>query len=209
MKYIFSIEGNIGSGKSTIIERLKERFNDFIYLPEPIEEWNKVKDTHGETILEKFYKSKERYSFSFQMLAYISRLSQLKRAIESAPENAVIITERCLHTDRHIFAQMLYDTGYIEEIEFKIYLQWFDEFNTFYYAGIIYIQVNPEVCALRIKTRNRKGEESIPLEYLVSCHNYHEIWIGCIENIKVFTFNGNNEIDIEEIYDTILDTIFV
>ena len=65
---IFSIEGNIGSGKSTIIERLKERYPQFIYLPEPVDEWNKIKDNSGVTILEKFYNDKKRYSFSFQMM---------------------------------------------------------------------------------------------------------------------------------------------
>ena len=128
MKYIFSIEGNIGSGKSTIIERLKERFNDFIYLPEPVEEWNKVKDTHGETILEKYYKDKKKYSFSFQMMAFITRLSQLKQAVKNAPDHCLIITERSVFTDRDIFARMLYDTGFIEPIEYQIYLRWFDEF---------------------------------------------------------------------------------
>ena len=200
MKRIFTIEGNIGSGKSTIIERLKEKYPQFIYLPEPVEEWNKIQDTSGITILQKFYENKERYSFSFQMMAYITRLSQLRKAINKAPGNAIIITERCLQTDRYIFAQMLYDTGFIEEIEFKIYLSWFDEFNRFYYGGIIYIKVSPEICYERIKKRNRKGEESIPLEYLQSCHDYHEKWINSIKLIKVNTFDGNQCINVEDIY---------
>lgn len=207
MKRIFTIEGNIGSGKSTIIEKLKNKlnnFNEFIFLPEPVDEWNKIKDNSGVTILEKFYNDKKRYSFSFQMMAYITRLIQLRKAIDSAPDNAIIITERCLLTDRYIFAQMLYDTGFIEEIDFRIYLSWFDEFNTFYYGGVIYIQVSPDICLERIKKRNRKGEESIPLEYLQSCHDYHEKWLNNMKLIKVHTFNGNNEINLEDIYKTVL-----
>ena len=45
------------------------------------------------------------------MMAYISRLNKLKQAIEmlKLKKNALIITERSLVTDKHVFAQMLYD----------------------------------------------------------------------------------------------------
>ena len=52
---IFSIEGNIGSGKSTLIENLKKYETSFIYLPEPVDLWNEIKDSSGVTILEKYY----------------------------------------------------------------------------------------------------------------------------------------------------------
>ncbi len=204
MKRIFTIEGNIGSGKSTIIQRLKEKYTNLIYLPEPVDEWNKIRDYDGVTILEKFYKDKKRYSFSFQMMAYITRLSQLRRTLDISPEGSIIITERCLDTDRYIFAQMLYDSGFIEDIEFNIYLSWFNEFNKFYYGGIIYIKVDPEICFERIKMRNRKGEDSIPLEYLNDCHKYHENWINKIKLVNVYTFDGTSEIDIEDIHKVII-----
>ena len=55
---ILSIEGNIGSGKSTIIDYLKERYKndkEFIFLPEPVDEWETIKDEENNTILQKFY----------------------------------------------------------------------------------------------------------------------------------------------------------
>jgi Leucine-rich repeat (LRR) protein len=51
------------------------------------------------------------------MMAYITRLSQLKKCIDSAPEDCIIISERCLYTDRYVFAKMLYDNNLIEEID--------------------------------------------------------------------------------------------
>jgi len=191
MKKIISIEGNIGSGKSTLIKRLNDIGTPYIFLPEPIELWNEIKDSSGVTILEKYYENKLKYSFSFQMMAYITRLSQLRKCIDSAPDDCIIITERCLYTDRYVFAKMLYDNKFIEEIEYSIYIRWFDEF-IFNLSAIIYIQTTPETSLNRINIRNRKGEESIPLEYIIDCHNYHENWIN--NNLKVPTLilNGND-----------------
>ena len=53
MKYIISIEGNIGSGKSTLLELFKKN-EQFIFLPEPVNIWNQIKDTSGKTILENY-----------------------------------------------------------------------------------------------------------------------------------------------------------
>ena len=46
---LFSIEGNIGAGKSTIIEHLKKytkfiRGKDVIFIDEPVQEWQQVTD---------------------------------------------------------------------------------------------------------------------------------------------------------------------
>lgn len=188
---IFSVEGNIGSGKSTLIEYLKQS-NKYIYLPEPVSIWNEIKDLSGVTILENYYKDQKKYSFPFQMMAYISRLSTIKNAVKSAAPDNIIFTERCIYTDREIFARMLYDSNLIEEIEYSIYLKWFDEFSEIKLDGIIYIESTPETCAKRVNNRNRKGEESIPLDYLIKCNKYHENWINST-NVPVLVIDGEPE----------------
>ena len=74
---IVSIEGNIGSGKSTLLANLRKHYtndSNVVFLKEPVDEWEKIKDENGTTILEKFYGNQEKYSFPFQMMAYVSRL---------------------------------------------------------------------------------------------------------------------------------------
>jgi deoxyadenosine/deoxycytidine kinase len=207
MVKIFSIEGNIGSGKSTIIQRLKESGQKYIFLPEPVDEWNLIRDITGQTILEKFYKNKKDYSFSFQMMAYITRLSQLKKCIETAPEDSIIITERCLYTDRYVFAKMLYDAELMNFIEYTIYNRWFDEFIDFKLSALIYVQTTPDVCLNRTRIRNRKGEESISLKYLESCHEYHEEFTKEFSlsnnDKKLFIYNGNGVINLDQIIEFI------
>ena len=108
------------------------------------------------------------------MMAYITRLSQLRKEIKNAPDNSIIITERCLYTDRNVFAKMLYDSGDIEDIEYTIYLKWFDTFaEDFPISKVIYVNTDPEICHMRIEKRSRTGESNIPLEYLQNCHKYH------------------------------------
>lgn len=173
---IISIEGNIGSGKSTLLANLKKHFKDnqnIVFLKEPVDDWETIRDENNRSIIEKFYADQEKYSFSFQMMAYISRLAILKETFEKNP-NAIIITERSLYTDKMVFARMLFDSNKIELINYKIYLKWFDVFAKEYCINkIVYVCANPETCLKRIITRSRNGEEHIPLSYLESCHEYH------------------------------------
>ncbi len=60
------------------------------------------------------------------MMAFITRVRRLRLAIEQNP-GKVIVTERSVFTDREIFAKMLYNDKKIEDIEYTIYLKWFDE----------------------------------------------------------------------------------
>ena len=191
---IWSIEGNIGSGKSTLIKMLKEK-NDkknIVFIPEPVNEWDKIKDDSNITVLQRFYENKDKWSFSFQMMAYISRLAQLKHFIKENP-NSILVTERCTYTDRYVFAQMLRDDGKINSIDMQIYLMWFDEFmEDIPIKGFIYVKTSPEKCELRVKKRGRKGE-IIPIQYLEKCHIYHENWLINEKNILIL--DGNKEHD--------------
>ena len=174
---LISVEGNIGSGKSTLLQQLKLKYElkellpedhrqKIIFLQEPVDEWNTIQDHRGVSILQHFYNDQQKYAFSFQMMAYITRLKILMEAIEKYPD-AIIIMERSLGTDKNIFAKMLYQDEKINEIEYKIYLKWFDEFTkNIPKLNILYLRVKPTTCMQRIKMRNRTGEEGITLEYI-------------------------------------------
>ena len=173
---IISIDGNIGSGKSTLMERLRKYFSNntnIVFLKEPVDEWENIKDENGTTILEKFYENATKYGFSFQIMAYISRLDVIRKEIKQNP-NAIFISERSLFTDKFVFAKMLFDSGNIELINYKIYLKWFDTFaDDFPVSKVIYVNTEPEICHQRIVKRSRTGESNIPLDYLQNCHKYH------------------------------------
>jgi len=183
MTRIISIDGNIGSGKSSIIKYFKKYYEDnatdfnqtLCFLQEPVDIWNTITDLEGKTMIENFYSNPNEYAFAFQMMAYISRLSTIKNALKDNYD--IIISERCVNTDRNVFAKMLYDDGKINEIEFKIYNKWFDEFiDDFPTIEYIYLRTDPQIAFDRIIKRGRLGE-NIPIEYLTRCHEYHENWL--------------------------------
>jgi len=202
---IISIEGNIGSGKSTLMENLKEYYKDnseIIFLREPVDEWSKITDINGTTILEKFYQDQQKYSFPFQMMAYISRLNVLRTTLKTLEKDKkyIIITERSLNTDRYVFAKMLNENCKIEDINYKIYLSWFDAFSEeFQVNKIIYVKASPEICHFRISKRARKGEDIIPFSYLDTCHEYHEKMLEKYsQNIEKMVLDGNVDINENE-----------
>ena len=200
---IVSIEGNIGSGKSTLLDNLRIHYQDnfnVVFLKEPVDEWDKIKDENDETILKKFYGDQEKYSFPFQMMAYVSRIKVLRDTLKNlVNKNVVIITERSLYTDKMVFAKMLYDSKKIEHANYLIYLNWFDTFSEeFPVHKIVYVKTSPEKCFERIIRRSRTGEENIPLEYLKSCDNYHDNMLNkdsvdCVCNNQL-VLDGNVDI---------------
>ena len=177
---IVSVDGGIGSGKSTSVEQLKVAFanmSNVFFIQEPVDTvWNRIVDENGETVLANFYRDPKAYAFKFQMMAYISRLSILLDAVRN-PEIDIIVTERCVETDRNVFEKMLYHQGQIDLIGHTIYNMWFDEFNRDVCAtGIIYIRASAETCIARIGHRAREGEVISPT-YISECNAYHENWI--------------------------------
>ena len=198
---LVSIDGNIGSGKSTTWDLLKEAYkgrDDVHFVEEPVDSWRHVKDAAGVPILTNFYKDKQAYAFRFQMMAYISRLALLRQTVRAnAGRCRVIITERSVDTDRNIFAKMLYDSGDIEYDEYTIYNMWFDEFvRDLPVTGLVYIRADPETCMQRIHKRGREGE-SIPLDYIQKCHDYHDAWInGTMMTGQKLVIDANPEIEV-------------
>jgi deoxyadenosine/deoxycytidine kinase len=205
---IVSIEGNIGSGKSTLLEKLREEYKDNKYvrfLREPVDEWEKIKDKDGNTMLQKFYANQNEYSFAFQMMAYISRLAIIRDTVREIINMSsdqdfkkfVIITERSLYTDKFVFAKMLYDQGKIEDVKYQIYLNWFDEFaKDFPVNDVIHVNTDPSKCYERIHKRSRIGEEVIPLAYLEACHKYHNEFLDETTGVKTnkLILDGNQDI---------------
>lgn len=210
-----SIEGNIGSGKSTFVCYLKSLSwpTNVEFVPEPVDIWETIRDTStGKSMLELFYGDQERNAFSFQMMAYISRLSTIRESIRKVlaryptptPEKpVVIISERCLETDANVFAKMLREDGKIRDVDYQIYRKWFDEFiRDLPKPILLYVRTDPEVCSKRIIRRLRRGEEGIPIEYLRKCHNYHDQWIHWGDRLvttELLFLDGDVERDITDI----------
>ncbi len=196
---IISIEGNIGAGKSTFLENLEYHLgkqSGWIFLREPVHIWDTICDQNGETILSKFYANPDKYAFSFQIMAYTTRLHELKRVLKENPDCIGVICERSLDADKHIFAKMLHADGLIDDVMYDIYERYFSEYEgNFTLNGMIYVEADPDVCYQRVAKRSRNGESNIALDYLQKCHEYHCKWIKHTET-RILTLNVNDDVEV-------------
>lgn len=195
--FIVSIEGNIGSGKSTLIDMMDAAWggkdSKFVFLREPVDVWENVKDGRDdENILQKFYQDSNKYAFSFQIMAYMTFYQQLTKAISENDENTIIICERSMDSSKAIFAKMLYDYGNMDDVEYQVLEMFYNQMERIQLDAIVYLDVDIETCDQRIKSRSRIGEHDIKIDYLEKCARYHEEWI---QNSN-FVFNDNKFIRI-------------
>jgi len=183
---IVSIEGNIGAGKTTILHHLEKYYqrcgdDSVVFVREPVDEWEQICDGSGETVLSKFYRDPAKYAFPFQIMAYATRLSVIRQAMRENPGCRVLVCERSLEADKHIFANMLHRDGLIEQVNYQIYCKFFGEYaEDLNLDRVVYIDADAEVCFRRIGQRSREGESKIELAYLEKCGKYHREWL--VEN---------------------------
>jgi deoxyguanosine kinase len=195
---LISIEGNIGSGKSTLLKGLREAEPDWMFVDEPVDSWLNIRNDHGESLLEVFYKDIKRWAYSFQNAAVLSRGQMIREALESWQKGnkkcRIIIMERCVETDRNVFAKMLKRAGDLDNIEWTLYEKWYalitemiPKMNSY-----IWIDTEPNTCFQRIKQRAREGENDIHLGYLQNLDKVHQEWLSSEES--VFRSQDINEI---------------
>ena len=186
MVTIISVEGNIGVGKSTLINNVKKYYegNDkIIFYLEDLTLWNLIKDSDGNSIFELYYKNQKDYSFPFEITTLVSRLKQIKN---TPNDKLVIITERCIYTDRDVFAKMLYEQGNISDLNYSIYNLLFDTINTCENIIYFYINIEPDIAHSRTIKRNREGE-IVNFHFLKMCHDYHNKWLLNKDNVTIVT----------------------
>jgi deoxyadenosine/deoxycytidine kinase len=199
---LFVIDGNIGSGKSTFLKHLATKFTTIINIQEPVDEWFKIKDDQGVSLFELFYKDPARYSYLFQTNILYTRFDKIKQLqhklsvgkdgskekmaeimVEGAAiddDEPVVVCERSIMTDLHIFVEAAKDLGTMSSVEYEVFLNWYTmlvDLAKFRVDGVIYLRCDPEISQERIFKRNRTGENGIAFDYLRLLHDKHEAWL--------------------------------
>lgn len=183
---VISIEGNIGSGKTTLIQLLSKRITSPV-LEEPVSLWNNVRDESGRNVLQAFYADKTRVAFVFQMLALFSRFEMLISSVKSSRR---VVVERSIHADRYVFAETLFKNGYMTMLEHTVYLLYCNYFiKQLPEHVMIYLDTAPTECLHRIKLRGRAGEEGITLQDLEELRGGHDVLLRNAY-VPVYRLNG-------------------
>ncbi len=203
------IEGNIGVGKSTFTNLLKENIANSELVSEPVDMWLHVKNSDGKNILQTFYDDIPRWAYTFQNIAYVTRMMKIERAIRNSTSDYVFL-DRSIDTDRYVFEKMLWEEGQLQKIEHEAYDLWCQFYQEFVRTEsdkkIIYLRCSPEVCLDRIKIRGREEEKNITMEYLNKLHKAHEDWLSNNSCALILDCNKDFEHD-EEYRKELLDKV--
>ncbi|CAL8094805.1 unnamed protein product [Orchesella dallaii] len=185
-----SVDGNISSGKSTLVSNLKELFpKDFSFqvelVPEPLEKWT---DLQGHNLLGMFYDDPVKNNFMFQHYVQLTRLIEtIKKPkevkgtdLEGSHHGTVRIMERSLQNNRYCFTELARREGRLQPEEFAVlseWHKWMEEHFDLNLDLIIYLRTSPETVFNRMQQRGREEESSVPLNYLKNLHEAYEDWL--------------------------------
>lgn len=161
-----AIAGNIGSGKSSLLEFLTAS-----YEVAPFYEPNEANP-----YLEDFYRDMRRWAFPSQLF-FLS--NKFRIHLEAARMPGVVIQDRTIFEDAEIFATALRQMRKIDRRDWETY--W-----SFYQAILkavdppdllIYLRCPIRTLRRRIRLRGRPMEQDIPLAYLRRLQRLYEAWL--------------------------------
>ena len=193
-----AVSGNIGSGKTTLTEKLAQHYK---WTPqyESVDENPYLKD---------FYEDMQRWAFHLQVYFLNSRFNQVKQ-IRSSEQT--IIQDRTIYEDAYIFAANLYESGMITERDYQNYLNLFESMIHFVQPPdiLIYLKADVPKLVAQIQKRGRDFENLIRLEYLHNLNTYYTNWIASYNLGKLLIVDVNDMDFVENIQDfaTIVEKI--
>ena len=162
-KKIYALEGNIGAGKTTILELIAKHFKDIELVEEPVKEWQNL---GGMNLLDSFYSNPQRWGFSFEFYSMLTKIQALLKAADS--EKPIIIIERSILSNK-IFMDLSNELGKLDKMEYCMLMKTYDFYLQNVYpqlSGIIYLDTPVDECIKRIIKRNRGEECNIEKSYL-------------------------------------------
>jgi len=166
VKRTIAIAGNMGSGKSTLVEFLARTYGVMPFY-EPNDENPYLSD---------FYKDMKRWAFQSQ-LYFLSNKFRLHQELDR--QDGVVALDRTIFEDAEIFATALLQMRKISKRDW-------DTYQGFYHAILdairppdlmIYLRCSMRPLRQRIRLRGRKMEQDVPLAYLKRLERLYESWI--------------------------------
>jgi deoxyadenosine/deoxycytidine kinase len=165
-KLFVAIAGNIGSGKSTLTQLLSKRLGWQPHF-EPVD---------GNPYLADFYRDMNRWSFPMQVY-FLNQRFQIHQKI--AQNINASVQDRSIYEDVYIFARNLFEQGFMEERDYKNYLELYGSMSQFLTPPdlVIYLKQSLPTLKSRIESRGRSFEKEIPDEYLSHLNRYYDEWM--------------------------------
>jgi deoxyadenosine/deoxycytidine kinase len=185
-----AISGNIGSGKTTLAEKLARHYG-WTPLYESVDKNPYLRD---------FYYDMHRWAFHLQIYFLNSRFRQVNE-IRNHPGTTV--QDRTIYEDAYIFAANLHASGYINDRDYENYLEIFRSMMAFVPPPdlLIYLRADIPKLVRQIQKRGRDFEYAMRLDYLKNLNEYYERWIASYDLGKLLIINTNDLDFVERVED--------
>ncbi len=173
-----AIAGNIGSGKTTLTNKLSKHYG-----------WKAhYEDVDHNPYLQSFYEDMQRWSFNLQVYFLNSRFRQVVDIRQSGKK---VIQDRTIYEDAYIFATNLHAMNLMSTRDFENYISLFELMSSFIQPPdlLIYLRASVSTLVEQIQKRGREYEESIRLDYLKLLNERYETWIQGYKLGKLLIIN--------------------
>ncbi len=180
--YRIGVIGNIGAGKSTLIDAFKQKPLSTQLMsvwPDKTDEeqLHTFAEEFNPEVLDAFYKDPIKHAFTAQIEFFNGRLAR-QALIDRA--RGIILEDRTIFEDYHIFGKAQKILGHLTEAEYLAYqrnynlmMEKIDEPNL-----VVYLRADTQTLLKRIEERGRDSEKSISPDYLNLLNSLYEEFIS-------------------------------
>ena len=180
MKKYVAVAGNIGVGKSTLVEMLCVRLGWEPFY-EPVKENPYLVD---------FYSDMSAWSFHSQVFFLARRLRSHYR-LGQHPNS--VVQDRSVYEDAEIFAQNLYLQGHISQRDYQTYRELYETTTRLLPPPdlVVYLQASHDVVMSRIAQRGRDYERAMPPEYISALNEAYNYFFFHYTSAPLLIVNTN------------------
>ena len=180
-KHLILVAGNIGSGKTSLTERIGQRLG-----------WHTAYESVADNpYLPNFYKDMKTWSFHLQVYFLGHRARQ---HLQMAQDPRSTIIDRSIYEDAFIFCRALNHLGNLNELDYQTYLNVFNLLTPTLPVPsmLVYLRCPVDVLMARIQMRARDIESSISADYLALLESYYDEWMQTFDACPVLTIKTDD-----------------
>ena len=181
MDKFIAVAGNIGVGKSTLVDLLSKELG-WTPFYEPVTENPYLSD---------FYDDMQAWGFHSQIY-FLMRRMRIHRKLMDVKGS--VIQDRSVYEDAEIFAQNLYLQKAINQRDYDTYRELYQVLVEFLPPPdlVIYLRASVTTLVDRINKRGREYERTISANYLADLNQLYEKWVDHFELCPVLTVPCDN-----------------
>jgi deoxyadenosine/deoxycytidine kinase len=179
--YFVAVAGNIGVGKSTLIDLMASKLG-----------WAPFFESFEENpYLADFYSDMPRWGFHSQAFFLSRRLRQHYLVLQ---QPGPVLQDRSVYEDAEVFARNLYRQGYLTERDWQTYCDLYKTLSVLLKPPnlIVYLKASVPTLLHRIAQRGREYERTISSEYLAALNELYNEWVAAFTICPVLTVVTDN-----------------